>query len=309
MKKPKPQDAPILRQSVRAQSHSAEKRSAPIDSILSEPGRTLSSSRRLFCNQAIEKYLSWWKVQEQIQAVVATRSSAPVAGLTRKHEIFRSGLHEWLESVVKLVMDEVGRLSKIGRCHPTWLGDADPAQWARLNVQKFLRELLNQEVSTKALVTAFQEGTSLLKSKDDPPSNARPAVEWWFVMASEGPTYPSLPRSTKPWRAPVWCAECFSEPWWIKLGQPSRLTVDVTKSVFRSAQSKFARRLEYVLRDAEDLQRVECASLGSTHTDSSLRDPERSALNHNSAVKKFVPTGDYRSVLFEGPHSQPSNDH
>jgi len=201
---------------------------------------------------------------------------------------------------VKLVMDEVGRLSQIGRCHPTWLGDADPAQWARLNVQDFLRGFLNQEVSTKALVTAFQEGTSLLKSKDDPPSNARPRVEKWFRKVSEGQKYPSSPSSTKPWRAPVWCAECFSEPWWIKLGRPNHLTVEATKSVIRSAQSTFAGRLEYVLRDAEDLQRVECASLGSTHADSSLRDPERSIRNHNSAVKEFVPAGDYRSVLFEG---------
>jgi hypothetical protein len=241
----------------------------------------------LFCNQAIEKYLSWWKVQEQIQAVVATQS-APVAALTRKHEIFQFGLHEWLELVVKLVMDEVGRLSKIGYGHPTWLGDTDPAQWARLNVQKFVSEFLNQEVSTKALVTAFQEGTSLLRSKDDPPSNARPAVEMWFGMASEGPRYSSWPSSTKPWRAPVWCAECFTEPWWIRLGRPSHLSVDQTKSVVRSAQSKFAGRLEYVLRDAEDLQRVECASLTSTHTDSSLRDPERSILNHNPAVKEIA---------------------
>jgi hypothetical protein len=156
------------------------------------------------------------------------------------------------------------------------------------NVQKFLRELLNQEVSTKAIVTAFQEGTSLLKSKDDPPSNARPAVEMWFGMASEGPKYSSWPSSTKPWPAPVWCAECFSEPWWIRLGRPSHLSVDQTKSVVRSAQSRFAGRLEYVLRDAEDLQRVECASLGSTHTDSSPRDSERSILNHNPAVKEIA---------------------
>lgn len=290
MKKAKPQNAPhgvIARERTDARS----------DSRLSEPERTLTSSRRLFCNQAREKYQSCWEVRGQIQAVVAARP-VPIVGLTMKHEIFRSGLREWLELVVKLATVEVGRLSRIGRCHPTWLGNSDPAQWARINVQEFLRGFLHQEVSTHALATAFLEGTSLLKFKDDPPSSTRPMVEKWFRKACEGPKDHSWPRSTKPWHAPVWCFEDFSEPWWIKLGRPSRLIVDDTKGVIRSAQSDFAGRLEYVLREAEDLQRVECASLGSTHTDSSLRDPKTSILN--SAVNRFVPTCDYRSVLFEG---------
>jgi hypothetical protein len=236
----------------------AELRLPGATSKLSEPGRTLSSSRSLFFEQATEKFiLRWIEVQEQIQHVAATRSAA---GLRKKHEQFRSGLDGWLESVVKLVYDEVGRLSKIGACHPTWLGDADPAQWARLNVQKFLSEWLRQEVSTQSLVRAFQQGTSLLRSKNDLSShNSRPAVENWFRMASEGQKYPSCPRSTKPWRAPVWCFSYFREPWWIRLGRPSHLTVDQTKAVLRSAQSKLAGRLEYVLQNAEDLQRVECA--------------------------------------------------
>ncbi len=234
---------------------SVELRLPGATSRLSEPERTLRSSRSWFKEQAGDKYLqSWQEVHEQIQDVVVTRT-APAAALKRKHEIVRAGLDEWLKSVVKLVYDEVGRLSKIGACHPTWLGNADPAEWARLNVQKFLSEWLGQEVSTQSLVRAFQEGTSLLRSKNGPSSNdSRPAVEKWFRMASEGTKYHFLsrPSYTKPWRAPVWCFSDFCEPWWIRLGRPSHLTVDQTKAVLRSAQAKFAGRLEWALRDSED---------------------------------------------------------
>jgi hypothetical protein len=269
-----------------------------IDSKLSEPGRTLSSSKRLFFEQANERYQSWLAVLERIQAASATR---PIIGFQRKHEIFRSGLNEWLEAVVRLVLSEVGRHSRIAVCHPSWLGDADPAQWARINVEKFLSEWFRQEVSTQSLVRAFQGGTSLLKSKDDPSSNDRkPAVESWFRMASERRKYCglSLPNSTKPWQAPVWCAECFSKPWWTRIGRPSYLTVDQTKAVVRSAQSDFAGRFEYVLQDAEDMQRVECARLGSTQIEGVLEQPvspERSAI-----AKDFSFSEGYRTVFFGG---------
>jgi hypothetical protein len=260
------------------------------DSRLSEPGRTLSSLRSLFEEQADDKYRSWLQVHEQIKKVAATRS-APAAALTRKHEIFRAGLSGWLESVVKLVSDEVALLSKIGARHPTWLGDADPAQWARSHVQGFLRESLRQEVSTHSLNRAFREGTSLLRSKDDPSSNdSRPAVEIWFRIASEGQKYYGLslpPRSAKPWRAPFWCYQSFSVPLWSKWGKPSHLTDKQTEIEIRSAQSKFAGRLEYVLDQAEDLQRVECASIGSTHIDSSppgLPDPQPRQSGSESAA-------------------------
>jgi hypothetical protein len=260
------------------------------DSRLSEPGRTLSSLRSLFEEQAIDKYLSWLEVHEQIKKVVATRS-APATALTRKHKIFRSGLNGWLESVVKLVFDEIGRLSKIGACHPTWLGDADPAQWAQSHVQGFLRESLGQEISGVALEAAFEKGNSLLDSADNPlPKHSRPAVEMWFEVASEGQKYYGLslpPRSAKPWRAPFWCYQSFSVPLWSKWGKPSHLTDKQTEIEIRSAQSKFAGRLEYVLDQAEDLQRVECASIGSTHTDSSppgLPDPQPRQSGSESAA-------------------------
>jgi len=274
----------------------------PIDFRLSQPRRILSSSRRLFFNQASKRYQSWLEVQERIQAVSTIRSTI---AFQRKHEIFRSGLNAWLESVVRLVSNEVGRLSRTAACHPSWLGDADPAQWARINVEKFLSEWFRQEVSTQYLVRAFQDGTSLLISKDDTSSNdRRPAVERWFRMACEGMKYYglSLPSSTKPWRAPVWCAECFSELWWTRLGRPSYLTVDQTKAVLRSAQSDFAGRLEYVLSEAEDMQRVECASLDSTEIEGVLEQP--ASRERSATPKDFSFSEGYRTVFFRGESYQ-----
>ena len=252
----------------------------PINSRQSEPKRTLRSFRRLFLAQASDQYQSWLEVAKQLNGAVTARA-APAAGLRRKHESFRFGLSGWLESLVKLAMDEAGRLSRVAACHPDWLGDNDPAQWARNHIQEFLRESLKQEVSDQVLHRAFQEGASLLSSKDNPSSNdSRPAVERWFRIACEGGRdhRTSKARSTKPWCAPPWCADSFSVILWIKRGRPRHLTVEQTDGEIRIAQHLFAGRLEHALGEAEDQQRVELASRDLRHTDSSPSDSSSGVL-------------------------------
>jgi hypothetical protein len=218
--------------------------------------QTLDSVGRLFSSKAIEAYQTWLEVNTQLTGVTGAASGKSFA---RKNEIFRSGLNKWLDQLVQLVLSEVDTLSRIAITQIGSLGDADPAQWARLQIQNLLGESLGQAISSVALNNAL--GTSPLDSGwRPPPTNSIPAIKKWFRMASEGPEYPSWPISTKPWRAPYWCYQSFSVPLWTKRGKPTHLTEQETEIEIRSAQHSFTGRLEYVLGVAADRARVSLAS-------------------------------------------------
>jgi len=231
---------------------------APVNPQSAQRERTLISFGRLFASKTSEKYQTWLEVNEQLTGGIAT-DSASGASFARKHDVFRSGLKNWLESLVELVLSEVDTLSRIAISQPSWLSDADPARWAGLRIRGLLRKSLRQEISSDALENAFRKGSSLLDSGDQPPpKSSTPAIEMWFRMACEGVSGPQ--DMEQPWRAPFWCYQSFSVPLWTRRGRPSHLTQGHTEIEIRSAQRRFAGRLGNALEVAEDRARVSLAS-------------------------------------------------
>jgi hypothetical protein len=98
---------------------------------------------------------------------------------TEAHDIFRSGLSQCLDALVKATLGIFGKLVKIAVSHTEWMID-DPAEWARCRMM----ELLDERLSA---------GTSGL-----------PTVDRWFRWACDGdPIEMESAGFIEPWCAPV----------------------------------------------------------------------------------------------------------
>jgi DNA-binding CsgD family transcriptional regulator len=208
--------------------------------------RVLDSIRTRF-SKDVSNAWNGFGVSSQLHAP-ATPGSDQEALFKRNHELFRSGLDAWTESLVKTTQEWVSRLARIASRDPSLATD-DPARWARCRVQEMLGKGLGIVVigPDAAVPPSFHV------------KKVRSAIERWIMhICDNGPDFDrSESGYHEPWCAPVWGQKNFMISFWIRKGRPDRLTVEQTVLEVRSAENMFIGRLDYVLGDAEDQARVD----------------------------------------------------
>ncbi len=210
--------------------------------------RVLNSIRTRF-SKDVSNFWNGIDVRKQLHAPAAPGADQE-ALFKRNHELFRSGLDAWMESLVKITQEWVSRLARIASRDPSLATD-DPARWARCRAQEMLGKGLGIVVigPDAAVPPSFQV------------KKVRSAIERWFIhICDNGPDFDrSESGYPKPWCAPVWCQKNFMISFWVRKGRPDRLTVEQTELEVRSVENMFMRRLDHALGDAEDQARIDLA--------------------------------------------------
>lgn len=197
---------------------------------------------------------------------------------TAKHELFRSRLLDWLDSLGEFAQKQVCDLARIAAKNPqsfqSYCEGGKEAHWARMKVEGLLIKSLKQELSPSSF------GPNRTELSTPATSVHLSAVGNWSRWVCEGGPGFDISKlrfggsGAESWAAPAWYDDCFSTSFWIRSGRPERLTVERTERVCRSYQELFAERLQrYVLKDAEDRAVIELAGLDrvSAHDKSQLQ--------------------------------------
>ena len=237
--------------------------------------RVLDSIRTRF-SKAVSNVWNGIDVRKQLHAPAASGTDHE-ALFKRNHDLFRSGLEAWMESLVKITQEWVPMLARIASRDPSLATD-DPARWARCCVQEMLGKGLGIVVigPDAAVPPSFHV------------KKVRSTIERWIMhVCDNGPDFDrSESGYHEPWRAPVWTIS-----FCIRKGRPDRLTVEQTELVVRSAENMFIGRLDYVLGDAEDQARVDLAKEFASRElpqDESSEDGKRKDVVSSGGISSIV---------------------